>query len=55
MKPNPQQTQGIVRHFLTFIGGILVTKGYVDEETATQTSGLITSLIGIIWSIWSKK
>jgi len=55
MKPTPQQTQGIIRHTLTFLGGILVTKGYLDEETVTQTSGLISSLIGIIWSIWSKK
>jgi hypothetical protein len=45
---------GIVRHALTFAGGVLVMKGYVQEQTATELSGAFLTLFGGIWSIVEK-
>ncbi len=52
---NKEQVLGIVRHTLTFIGGILVLKGYVDEALIEQIVGGIITLTGTIWSIFTKK
>lgn len=48
---NQQQILGVIRHALTFIGGILVTRGLLDEGMATEIIGGATTLIGTIWSI----
>lgn len=45
---------GIVRHILTFAGGIAVAKGMIDAETLAQASGAIITLIGVFWSLRSK-
>jgi hypothetical protein len=45
---------GIVRHALTFAGGVLVMKGYVQEATATELSGAFLTLFGGVWSIIEK-
>ena len=50
-----QQTLGIIRHALTFIGGIIVMKGLVDEATVAEISGLAMTFIGAIWSVWDKR
>lgn len=55
MKLTKEQVLGIVRHSLTFIGGIFVMKGLVDETMVTEVVGGIISLIGTIWSIVTKK
>ena len=55
MKLTREQILGIVRHSLTFIGGIFVMKGLVDETMVTEVVGGIISLIGTIWSIVTKK
>lgn len=45
---------GIVRHTLTFVGGVLVMKGLVDETIATEIIGGVMTLAGTIWSIFEK-
>ena len=45
----------IVRHGLTFIGGVLVTQGYVDADVYLELSGAVMTLVGGIWSILDKK
>jgi hypothetical protein len=45
---------GIVRHTLTFVGGILVMKGLVDEAITTEVIGGVMTLVGTIWSIFEK-
>ena len=50
-----EQVLGIVRHSLTFLGGILIMKGVVDEATFTEISGAIITLVGGVWSIIIKK
>ena len=47
---NKEQILGTIRHTLTFIGGILVTKGYVDETTIEAITGGIITLVGLVWS-----
>jgi hypothetical protein len=46
---------GIVRHTLTFVGGVLIMKGIVDEAVATEIIGGVMTLAGTIWSIFEKK
>jgi hypothetical protein len=55
MKLNKEQVMGIVRHTLTFIGGIVVMKGLVDETVITEVVGGVMTLVGAIWSILDKK
>jgi hypothetical protein len=50
-----EQILGIARHALTFIGGILVTKGLFDEATWAELSGTAITLAGLIWSVIAKK
>ena len=54
MKLTKEQILGIVRHGLTFIGGILITKGLIDEATATEIIGGVITLAGTIWSVIAK-
>lgn len=51
---NKEQVIGIVRHSLTFIGGLLIMKGIVDEATSSEVIGGIITLVGTIWSIVEK-
>lgn len=46
---------GIIRHTLTFVGGILVLKGVVDEATLSEITGAIITLVGGIWSVLEKR
>lgn len=46
---------GLIRHTLTFIGGVLVIKGVVNEATYTEISGALLTLIGGVWSVIEKK
>jgi hypothetical protein len=55
MKLTQEQVSGIIRHALTFAGGILVMKGLVDESTWTELSGAVLTLVGGIWSFVAKK
>lgn len=51
MKFSKEQLLGIVRHSLTFIGGILITKGLIDESILNELIGGTIALTGAIWSI----
>ena len=46
---------GIIRHTLTFVGGVLVLKGIVDEATLSEITGAIITLVGGIWSVIEKR
>ena len=49
-----EQALGIVRHTLTFLGGLLITKGLVDESMVQELSGAVMTLVGGIWSVIAK-
>jgi hypothetical protein len=49
------QILGLVRHALTFVGGIIVAKGLVDDILFQEILGGIMTLVGGVWSVVSKK
>ena len=51
---NKEKVLGLFRHVLTFMGGILVAKGILDEGMLTDLVGAIITLAGGVWSITSK-
>ncbi len=50
-----EQVQGLIRHALTFVGGIAVAKGWLDSSAIGEIIGAIMTLTGTIWSVSSKK
>jgi hypothetical protein len=50
-----EKVMGVVRHTLTFLGGIFVLQGSIDQELVEQIIGATSSIIGVVWSIMSKK
>ena len=51
---NKSMILGIVRHGLTTAGGVLVSKGVIDDAGWSEAVGAIVTLIGVGWSIWEK-
>ncbi len=54
MKLTQEQVLGIVRHTLTFVGGIVIARGLADETVVTEIIGGVVTLVGAIWSIVDK-
>jgi hypothetical protein len=52
---NKEQFLGVVRHILTFVGGILVMRGQLDTLGQEQLIGSVMTLAGVVWSYWIKK
>jgi hypothetical protein len=50
-----EQVLGIVRHGLTFLGGLLVTKGLMDSGMVEQVMGALMTVVGGLWSVFAKK
>lgn len=55
MKLTKEELLGIVRHGLTFIGGIVITGGLIDSGLYSELSGGVLTLAGVIWSIIDKR
>lgn len=51
---NKEQKLGVIRHTLTFVGGILLAKGLVDESLLTDMIASIMVLVGGFWSVLAK-
>lgn len=49
-----EQVFGIIRHSLTFIGGLLIVKGTIDESTLEQIISGVITLTGLVWSVIDK-
>lgn len=45
---------GVVRHVLTFAGGILVAKGLLDQGMLTEIIGGLMTVAGGVWSVIDK-
>lgn len=43
-----------LRHLLTTLGGVLVSKGVIDASTANEMVGAGLVLAGVAWSAWQK-
>ena len=46
---------GIIRHLLTALGGVLVTKGYVDGAGLDTIVGALVAVAGVAWSVYQKR
>tara|TARA_R100000329_G_scaffold130837_1_gene109973 strand:- start:23 stop:196 length:174 start_codon:yes stop_codon:yes gene_type:complete len=52
---NKESILSVVRHILTFGGGLLVSKGIgLDEQMMLEAVGSIITLIGIVWGVSQK-
>jgi hypothetical protein len=49
-----EKSLGVVRHILTFAGGLIVMKGLADESLVQELSGALLTLFGGLWSILAK-
>lgn len=47
---NSDQVQGLIRNVLMFVGGLAVSKGYVDNVTMVSVVGALVTLVGFGWS-----
>jgi len=52
---NKEMALGLIRHTLTFVGGVIISKGLVSESISSDIIGAIMTLIGSVWSVMSKK
>jgi hypothetical protein len=50
-----EQVMGLVRHGLTFIGGILVAKGLATDGQIMDMVGMLMTFVGTVWSVLSNK
>jgi hypothetical protein len=49
-----EKTLGVIRHVLTFVGGILIAQGLVSEGLTQEIIGGIIAITGTVWSIVDK-
>lgn len=52
---NKEQVLGIIRHALTFVGGILIVKGIATEAVTNEVIGAVITAIGAVWSLVKNK
>ena len=52
---NKEQVLGIIRHTLTFVGGILVINGIATEAMTQEVIGAVITAIGAVWSLIKNK
>ena len=50
-----EQVLGLVRHALTFIGGVLIAKGLASEGQIGEMIGAAMTLVGTVWSVLAKR
>lgn len=50
-----EQVLGLIRHVLTFAGGILIAKGLLSDAISAELIGGAMTVIGSVWSVISKK
>lgn len=55
MKMNSTEVGGVIRAIVSALGGVLVSKGIIDNETAMTIGGAIVPLVVAVWSIVSKR
>jgi hypothetical protein len=48
--PNWTKISGLIRHILTFGGGMVVGQGYIDEATMLEVVGAVMTIAGAGWS-----
>lgn len=49
-----EQVLGLIRHTLTFVGGIIIAKGFIDDALFQEILGGVMTLVGAVWSVVNK-
>ena len=52
---NGDQIGGLVRALLAGAGGFAVSKGWVDDSTASIVGGSLATAIAAAWSYWTNR
>ena len=55
MKLSREEFLGLVRHGLTFVGGVIVAGGLLDAGLWSELTGGLLTISGVVWSIISKR
>jgi hypothetical protein len=50
---NKEQFMSFLRHLITFVGGIIVAKGNLDPGTVETLSGIVITIAGLLWGMFS--
>lgn len=51
---NSDQITSIVRQILLALGGFVVGKGWVDNETMVTIAGALSIIIASVWALWTR-
>ena len=51
---NTDQITSIIRQILLAVGGFVVGKGWVDNDTMIQIAGAVSVIAGSVWAIWTR-
>jgi len=49
-----EKVYSVIRHILSFGGGVLITKGVIDEAGLEEVVGAIVTMIAFGWSYYNK-
>lgn len=52
---NTEQVTSIVRQILLAVGGFVVGKGWVDNETMMQIAGALSVVLASLWALWTRR
>lgn len=52
---NKEQKNGLIRHTLTFIGGLLLYNGLLNENEVQEGVSALMTIVGLVWSILEKR
>lgn len=50
-----EQVLSVIRHTLTFVGGLLVAYQVVDDVFVNEFVGGLLALVGLVWGVVDKK
>jgi hypothetical protein len=52
---NKEEILGLLRHTLTFVGGLLITNGVLDSGLLQEAIGAVITLTGVVLSVANKR
>lgn len=52
---NADMIKSLVRHLLTFGGGFMVSKGWLDAGSLETVIASVAALAGVAWGVFEKK
>lgn len=52
---NKEQKNGLIRHTLTFVGGLLLYNGLLNENEVQEGVSALMTIVGLVWSVLEKR